>query len=161
MKKNIYYFVLDFPCTNLNVIINFIMLTEKTLNLPHKRKNRSAQNNNWFVIFQFIPYSEWSSTNVSDFSKFLPSGSMTRYCWGKSCFITKIEASSLKSNIIFRKKIMTCKTYIFFSKYINNRCTSLKFVVYLYPYAIVYLKIKSGITNKSTQLVHELQLKSL
>ena len=36
-----------------------------------------------------------------------------------------------------------------------------KIVVYLCSYAIVYLKIKSGITNKSTQLVRELQLKSL
>ena len=40
------------------VTIHFIMLTEKTLNLPHKRKNSNTQNNIWFVIFQFIPYSE-------------------------------------------------------------------------------------------------------
>jgi len=58
VKQNIYYFVLGLPYTKLNVIINFIMLTEKTLNLPHKRKNSNAQNNIWFVIFQFVPYSE-------------------------------------------------------------------------------------------------------
>jgi hypothetical protein len=26
------------------------MLSEKTLNLPHKRKNSNTQNNTWFVI---------------------------------------------------------------------------------------------------------------
>jgi hypothetical protein len=58
VKKHIFYFVLGLPYTKLNVIINIIMLSEKTLNLPHKRQNSNTQNNIWFVIFQFVPYSE-------------------------------------------------------------------------------------------------------